>query len=180
MLTILRVILVPVFILFTIYGFLTEALATFLLAGLTDMLDGLIARKFNLKSQLGMLLDPIADKLLLVSAFVVLTLPGLDLQFRMPVWLTVTVISRDVLLVTAVVLVNLAVGKHVFPPSIWGKLTTALQLLAVLLVLVGNALGALTSLIQPVFFVTLAFTVISGLHYLIRGRRMLTPRNHRE
>lgn len=175
--TILRVILVPVFIIFILYGFLPEALATFVLAGLTDLLDGLIARTFNLKSQLGMLLDPLADKLLLVSGFVVLTLPGPDLQFRVPLWLTITVISRDVLLVISVVVVNLAVGKHVFPPSVWGKLTTAFQLLTVFLVLVGNAVGVLTALIQPVFFLTLALTVISGLHYLIRGRRLLSLRS---
>ncbi len=178
-LTILRVILVPVFILFTIYGYLEGALAAFLLAGLTDLLDGLIARAFDLKSQLGMLLDPIADKLLLVSSFIVLSLPGLELESRIPIWLAVTVISRDVLLVTSVVLVNLALGKHVFPPSLWGKLTTAFQLLAVLLVLIHNSLGLGAPLLQPVFFTTLALTVFSGLHYLVRGRRMLQVRNPR-
>ncbi len=176
----LRVILVPVFILLIVYGYLTEALMTFVLAGLTDLLDGLIARRFNLKSQLGMLLDPLADKLLLVSAFVLLSLPGLDLQTRIPVWLTVTVISRDVLLVIGVVIVNLALGRHVFPPSIWGKLTTIWQLLAVFLVLTANAAGFVTVWIRPVFFVTLALTVFSGLHYLIRGRRLLSFRQARD
>ncbi len=173
LLTILRVLLTPVFVLLILYGRMQTALAVFMLAGFTDLMDGLIARRFNQKSELGTLLDPIADKLLLVSSFLVLTFTGVDLGVRIPVWLTVSVISRDILLVTAVVIVNLAMGKHLFPPSIWGKWTTTLQLLTVFLVLVGNALQAKIPIMSLVFFITLALTVFSGLHYLARGMRLI-------
>lgn len=178
-LTVLRVLLVPVFVILVLYGWLREALAVFMLAGLTDLMDGLIARRFNQRSQLGALLDPIADKLLLVSSFLVLSLPGLGMSPRMPIWLTVAVISRDVLLVTAVVIINLAVGRYFFPPSIYGKWTTTLQLLSVLLVLAGNALSISVPLIRPVFYLTLALTVFSGLHYLARGLKMIESENRK-
>lgn len=173
LLTILRVLLTPVFVLLILYGRVQTALGVFMLAGFTDLMDGLIARRFNQKSELGTLLDPIADKLLLVSSFLVLTFTGVDLGVRIPVWLTVSVISRDILLVTAVVIVNLSLGKHVFPPSVWGKWTTTLQLLTVFLVLVGNALQVRVPLLAPVFLVTLSLTVFSGLHYLTRGMRLI-------
>lgn len=173
LLTILRVLLTPVFVLLILYGRMQTALAVFMLAGFTDLMDGLIARRFNQKSELGTLLDPIADKLLLVSSFLVLTFTGVALTVRIPVWLTVAVISRDILLVTAVVIVNLALGKHLFPPSIWGKWTTTLQLLTVFLVLAANALELRLPVLVPVFFATLALTVFSGLHYLCRGTRLI-------
>jgi cardiolipin synthase len=120
-----------------------------------------------------MLLDPIADKLLLVSSFLILTAKVAEGTTRIPLWLTITVVSRDVLLVIAVIITNLALGKHVFPPSIWGKLTTAFQLLTVLAVLFSNALRLELPFLQPLFFVTLALTVISTLHYLFsRGMKL--------
>ncbi|HLV02540.1 MAG TPA: CDP-alcohol phosphatidyltransferase family protein, partial [Acidobacteriota bacterium] len=97
-LTVLRMVMVPLFVLLVIYDYLGLAILTFFLAGVTDMLDGLIARKFGQKTPLGTFLDPIADKLLLVSAFVVLSLDSLNLAVRIPLWLTITVISRDLIL----------------------------------------------------------------------------------
>lgn len=163
----------PVFVLLILYGRMPTALAVFMLAGFTDLMDGLIARRFDQKSEIGTLLDPIADKLLLVSSFLVLTFTGVDLGTRIPVWLTVSVISRDIVLVTAVVIVNLSMGKHLFPPSIWGKWTTTLQLLTVFLVLLGNAIETTIPFLNLVFLVTLALTVFSGLHYLARGVRLI-------
>lgn len=177
-LTILRVLLVPVIVLLILYGQLRWALAAFLLAGFTDLMDGLIARRFNQMSELGALLDPIADKLLLVSAFLVLTL-GAELRIRIPLWLTVTVISRDILLVTAVVIVNLALGRHVFLPSMYGKWTTAFQLLTVFAVLAGDALVLRMPWINVLFLATVALTVVSGLHYLFRGLRIIGHRSGR-
>ena len=97
-LTIMRIMLIPVFVLLVVYGFLGWALVVFLVAGTTDALDGLIARWTDQRTSLGAWLDPMADKLLLVSTFVVLTMPGLDLANRLPIWLTVLVISRDVII----------------------------------------------------------------------------------
>lgn len=172
-LTILRVLLVPVFVTLILYGEMVWALAVFVLAGVTDLLDGLIARRFNQRSELGTFLDPLADKLLLVSSFVLLSLKSLDLSARIPLWLTITVISRDVLLVVGALLVNLSMGKHVFPPTIYGKWTTTFQLATVFLVLVCDAVGFSTLWLQPLFFMTLAITIFSGLHYLSRGMRLI-------
>ncbi len=169
LLTILRFLLVPVFIQLVVYGYLASALGVFLLAGFTDLLDGLIARRFNQRSQLGTLLDPLADKFLLVSGFVILSLQSLEVAVKIPLWLTIAVISRDILLVTAVLAINLALGRHVFPPSVYGKLTTTVQTLSILTVLFGNALGFQLWVTQPLFYAVLALTVFSGLHYLFRG-----------
>ncbi len=169
LLTILRFLLVPVFIQLVAYGYLGSALGVFLLAGFTDLLDGLIARRFNQRSQLGTLLDPLADKFLLVSGFVILSLQSLEIVVKIPLWLTIAVISRDILLVTAVLTINLALGRHVFPPSVYGKLTTTVQTLSILTVLLGNTLGFRLWVTQPLFYAVLALTVFSGLHYLFRG-----------
>jgi cardiolipin synthase len=95
-LTILRIMLIPAFVLLVVYGYLGWALMTFLVAGITDALDGLIARRAGQRTSLGAWLDPMADKLLLVTAFIVLSLPSGGFANRIPVWLTVLVITRDV------------------------------------------------------------------------------------
>ena len=107
-LTILRMLLVPVFVLLTLYGRSGWALLTFMFAGMTDLLDGLAARKTSGKTDLGAWLDPIADKLLIGATFIVLTLPNIGLVNRLPLWLTITVISRDVGILLTVAIVNLA------------------------------------------------------------------------
>ena len=108
-LTLLRMLLIPAFVILTAYHFLGWALVTFVVAGVTDMLDGVIARWSNERTKVGEWLDPAADKLLLLTAFVVLTLPELKLTNKLPIWLTVVVISRDVIIVLTVAIVNLAV-----------------------------------------------------------------------
>jgi hypothetical protein len=100
------VLLIPAFVLLVVYGYLGRALVVFVVAGLTDALDGLIARRAGQKTSLGAWLDPMADKLLLVTTFVVLTLPDLGLTNRLPIWLTVLIITRDVLIVLTVAIVN--------------------------------------------------------------------------
>src|SRR5262249_57336275 len=98
-LTLLRMLLIPAFVILVVYGELGWALAVFITAGVTDALDGLLARLSGQKTTLGAWLDPMADKLLLVSTFVVLTLPGLGLENRLPIWFTVLILSRDVVIV---------------------------------------------------------------------------------
>ncbi|MGH9341517.1 MAG: CDP-alcohol phosphatidyltransferase family protein [Acidobacteriota bacterium] len=172
--TLLRIVFVPVFILLVLYGNIGGALAIFLLAGATDLLDGLIARNFGQKTPLGILLDPVADKLLLTSSFILLSLDTLGLMVIMPLWLTVTVIARDVLLVLSAIVINLTVGRRLFSPSIFGKASTAAQLLAVFLVLLANYLQIQGDFLNPFFYLTLALTVISGLHYLVRATGFFT------
>ena len=124
-LTILRIVLIPAFVLLVVYGRLGAALLVFVTAGATDALDGLIARRAGQRTSLGAWLDPMADKLLLVTTFIVLTLPGITLTNHLPLWLTVVVISRDVVILAVVAIVNLAIGPRTFRPSLLGKATTA-------------------------------------------------------
>src|SRR5260221_10360322 len=123
--TLLRMLLIPAFVILVVYGLLGWALVVFVVAGVTDALDGLNARRAGQKTSLGAWLDPMADKLLLVTTFVVLTLPGLNLANRLPVWLTVCIISRDVVIILTVAVVNLAIGRRMFRPSIFGQVATA-------------------------------------------------------
>ena len=124
-LTLLRLLLVPVFALCMLYGLPGWALVTFAVAGATDALDGLLARRLGQPTTLGAWLDPMADKLLLATMFVMLTLPGLGLVARLPLWLTVLVLSRDIAIVLTVAIVNLAVARRTFRPSLLGKVATA-------------------------------------------------------
>ena len=124
-LTMLRMLLVPAFVLLMLYGRFGWALLTFIFAGITDLLDGLAARRTGGQTDLGAWLDPIADKLLIGATFVVLTLPNIGLVNRLPLWLTITVLSRDVGILLTVAIINLAVGPRTFRPSPLGKLATA-------------------------------------------------------
>ena len=135
-----RLLLVPVLVILVVYGYNGWALITFVVAGVTDGLDGLIARRAGQRTSLGALLDPMADKLLLVSTFVVLTMPGLALTNRLPIWLTVLVISRDVIIVVTVAVVNLAVDRFTFRPSVLGKVATFVYILTGSILLLFNYL----------------------------------------
>src|SRR5256885_2086860 len=122
--TLLRMLLIPAFVILVVYGHLGWALTVFVIAGATDAVDGLIARRAGQKTSLGAWLDPMADKLLLVTTFIVLTTPGPNLANRLPLWLTICIISRDVVIVATVAIVNLAIGPRTFRPSIYGKIAT--------------------------------------------------------
>lgn len=167
-LTILRMLLIPAFVILLLYGHRGWALAVFLVAGLTDLLDGLIARMTGQKTTLGAWLDPMADKLLLVTMFVVLTLPGIGFANRLPVWFTVLVISRDVAIVLTVAVVNLAVGPRTFRPSIWGKIATATYILTGVVTLYYNYLDVRTPVVTVFVYASLVITLISAFHYLIQ------------
>src|SRR5262249_6641592 len=114
LLTLLRLFLIPVFAISMLYSRPGWAFFTFAAAGLTDALDGLIARTTGQLTTLGAWLDPMADKLLLLTVFVMLTMPSLNLPNHLPLWLTVLVISRDVGIVLTVAVVNLAVARRTF------------------------------------------------------------------
>ena len=173
-LTLLRMFLIPAFIVLTIEGELGWALAVFALAGVTDALDGVIARRSRQRTTLGAWLDPMADKLMLVSAFVVLTLPNLGLANRLPLWLTALVISRDVGIVITVAIVNLAIGRRTFRPTIFGKIATAVYIVTVSMAMLYNYLGYHSPLVTFCIFLSLAITLISGFHYVWHASRLLT------
>ena len=169
-LTLFRIMLVPGIVILVLYGFNGWALITFAVAGVTDVLDGLIARRAGQRTNLGALLDPMADKLLVVSTFVVLTMP-LGLPNQLPLWFTVLVISRDVVIVLTVAIVNLAIERRVFYPSILGKVATGLYLITGAVTLFFNYLGRTSPLVDVAIYAALVVTLVSGLHYIVHASR---------
>ena len=176
-LTILRIILVPVFVLLVVYGYLGWALVVFVTAGITDALDGLIARRAGQRTALGAWLDPMADKLLLVTTFVILTVPGVPLANHLPLWLTVFVISRDVVIVGVVAIVTLAAGPRNFRPSTLGKLATATFIVTSVVVMYFNYLGERSPLVDVMIWLSLALTVLSAADYFVKLRRLVNEPN---
>jgi cardiolipin synthase len=172
-LTLLRMLLIPAFVILVLYGQLGWALIVFATAGVTDGLDGLIARRSGQRTSLGAWLDPMADKLLLVTTFVVLSLPNLDLANRLPVWLTVCIISRDVVIILTVAVVNLAIGRRTFRPSIFGKIATATYIVTAVAAMLFNYLGYHSVIVDIGVWWSLAITIISSLHYIWHARRII-------
>lgn len=172
-LTLLRMLLIPAFVILVLYGHLGWALAAFVTAGITDGLDGLIARRSGQRTTLGAWLDPMADKLLLVTTFVVLALPGLSLENRLPVWLTVCIISRDVVIILTVAIVNLAIGRRTFRPSIFGKIATATYIMTAVVAMLFNYLRYHSPIVDVGIWASLAITIISSLHYIWHARRII-------
>ena len=165
-LTVLRMLLIPAFVILLIYGYQGWALVTFLAAAATDLLDGLIARIAGQKTDLGAWLDPMADKLLLVTMFVMLTLPDIGSANRLPLWFTVLVISRDVAIVMTVAVINLAVGHRTFRPSFFGKVATATYIVTGVAALYFNYLNQASPIVTALVWASLAITIVSAAHYL--------------
>ena len=136
-LTLLRLGFLPLFLILIIYDRYGWGLAVLLIAAITDGLDGLLARRLNQRTALGAYLDPIADKMLLSSSFLVLALKG-----KIHWWVTVVVMARDAILLTTAVVIILVAGYRRFPPSIFGKVTTFVQILLVFVVVTQAALPA--------------------------------------
>ena len=143
--TVLRILLVPVFVAMLHYFRVSEparaelyrflAIVVFVLGMITDALDGFIARHYNQKSRLGIILDPIADKILLMSAVIILTFPTMgdtSMNFHFPFWYAVLVITRDALIIAGSLLMWIIIGDVNIRPSILGKITTFLQMTAVI------------------------------------------------
>jgi cardiolipin synthase (CMP-forming) len=171
-LTLLRIVFVPVFIILLVYKEVGWALGTFVLAGITDVLDGIIARRMGQKTSIGAVLDPLADKLLMTSAVILLSLPQMALQNMIPQWLVIVVISRDVFILLVSLIVVLMIGWRVFKPSPYGKASTVLQVLTVLAVLYTDWKSVTVPELQILFYMTGFMTAFSGLHYLVTARHL--------
>lgn len=172
-LTILRMIFIPCFVLLLVYGQARWALLLFVVAAITDMLDGYLARRLHQRTMLGSFLDPMADKLLLTSAFVTLSIPSLPLAVHIPIWLTVTAISRDALIALAALVIHLQTGHRDFVPSFLGKCTTTAQLFAVGTALVANLAPWAKAVFGPAVVAALLLTIASGLHYFYSSVRLI-------
>jgi cardiolipin synthase (CMP-forming) len=164
LITLFRIILTPLFIIFLIQGNYRKALMVFVLAGVSDLADGLIARTWQQKSRLGSYLDPLADKLLMAASFVTLSI-----YHQIPSWLTVVVLSRDVVLALGVLIFRLADVPLTIRPTLAGKWTTTFQLVTIGFVLLSKILSFPPLLLLSFFWVTGALTTISGLQYFYRG-----------
>lgn len=167
-LTLLRILLTPLFAIFLIKHLLSLALLVFAVAAVSDGMDGLVARLFRQKTTLGAYLDPAADKLLLITAFVTLAIQGL-----IPSWLAVIVITRDVLILFGIALF-IVTGREFQPvPSILSKITTVAQLASVLSVLTGCYATGIVQVQGPLFWFTACMTIVSGFQYIYRGLNIL-------
>ena len=167
-LTVLRILVIPLFVILLIRGLHAYALLVFIAAGVSDGLDGLIARALNQRSELGAILDPIADKLLLTAAYVTL-----GVLKDIPGWLVVVVISRDVLIVTGIAVLTFTRVPFTIRPSLISKWTTVAQVVTVAFNLMDlQAVWAGTAM-HSLYWVTVAMTVLSGLHYTYIGLHIL-------
>ncbi|MEK6583191.1 MAG: CDP-alcohol phosphatidyltransferase family protein [Nitrospirota bacterium] len=165
--TIARIVIIPLFITAVIYKRYDYALYLFVVAALTDTLDGLIARLTNQKTVFGTFLDPLADKFLLVTSFILFSMNG-----WLPKWLTITVISRDIIVIIGWVLIYLTTHISNVQPTITGKAAIAMQLIVLCYVLLTINIVSLPKMPDVLILVTAALTIISGLHYIYRGLKL--------
>lgn len=180
LLTVFRMVLIPLLVTLILSNHPVWAFTVFVLAGMTDLFDGLLARWLKQSSRLGALLDPTADKLLMTACFIALSIPDhpksipdFEIANHVPVYLIIVTISRDVFIVMIALLIHLTSGLGSFPPTMLGKLTTATQIITVGTVLLLNALGKPAPiLVQGLVWLTLAMTLSSGLHYIYHAARL--------
>jgi cardiolipin synthase len=185
-LTLARFALAPIFAVMVLGNRPFGALGVIILAAATDVLDGFTARLLGLRTGIGTLLDPLADKVLGATAYVLLTVKGLGAANAIPLWLTATVLGRDLVILAGGLIISLARGRRQFPPTVYGKISTVLQVATLFWVLLANCVQASAGRSIPVlvaatappvlswfYAVTLAFTVLSGAHYVGRGIRLM-------
>jgi cardiolipin synthase (CMP-forming) len=189
LLTVFRMVLIPIFVSLVFYQRFIWALTVFVVAGLTDGLDGLLARRFDQQSQLGTILDPIADKLMLVTAFIVLSMRSvfhipLPKHLPIPFWVTVAVISRDVFIIVGAAAINIMTGFRSFRPSWLGKLNTTVQIFAIAMIMFAASFPFGSGYYLPTLYTCVfTFALLSGVHYvffvskLMNEERRQTPPN---
>lgn len=186
LLTVFRMVLIPVFVSLLFYQRFVLALGVFVLAGVTDGLDGLLARRFNQKSQLGTILDPIADKLMLVTAFVVLSMSAvfpkpLPRHLPVPFWVTVAVISRDVFIMVGAAAINIVTGFRRFRPSMLGKINTTVQIFAIAAIMFAVSVPYGTGYYLPTIYTTVfTLAILSGAHYVFFVSKLLNEDRRNE
>jgi cardiolipin synthase len=181
-LTLVRFALAPVFAVMVLQNQPFGALWVVVLAAVTDVLDGFVARLLRLSTGIGTLIDPLADKFLGATAYVLLSLKGLGAANVIPLWVTATVLGRDLVILAGGLVISLARGRQEFRPTVYGKASTVLQVATVFWVILANcvqasawrlrpALAAATSprVLSWFYAVTIALTLISGVHYVVRG-----------
>ena len=167
-LTLIRVLLTPVFVIFIINKYFQWALLTFAIAGITDGLDGLIARLTHQRTELGAYLDPIADKLLTFAAFI-----SLAIIEMIPSWLVVIVITRDIIILVGFLVMFLTNHHPKINPSLLSKMTTTFQIITTLFALLAGLFPAFKHPSILAYYVTGIITILSGAQYVYIGARIL-------
>jgi len=182
LLTVFRMALIPVFVSLLFYQKFVLALAVFVVAGITDGLDGLFARRFQQQSPLGRILDPVADKMMLVTSFVVLSMRNvfpapIPKHLPVPFWVTITVISRDVFILIGAAAINMVTGFRGFQPSLPGKISTVVQIIAVAVVILAAQTRVGTGYYLPTIYTTVfTLALVSGVHYIFFVSRLMNER----
>ena len=173
LLTLLRLFLVPFFLVASIRGMFTTAFIIFVSAAMTDILDGMIARRFNQRSRIGAILDPVADKTMMICGYIYYTLARMPLV-SIPGWLTFTVFIRDFLIIMFAYLLYTRVQVKRFPPSVAGKTSTVLQAGTLAATIAVNAFWpSLRPFCEVLFRIALVVTLYSSWDYLRRGEQLL-------
>jgi cardiolipin synthase (CMP-forming) len=170
LITLARLMLVPVTIWLIVGGRFGVAFWVFVAAGISDALDGFIAKRFNCRTRIGALLDPAADKALLSSVYVALGIAG-----ELPDWLVILVVFRDVTIIGGFVLIQTLAAPREFDPLYISKLNTAMQIMLIAYVLAGLGLGFVDGAVTGwLVWATALTTVLSGVSYLVRWARILS------
>ena len=177
LLTFLRIGLIPVFAIMLAYGRFGWALVIFTIAGLTDGIDGFIARRYKQQSELGTIIDPIADKLLMTTAFIMLTIPsvmGTPRHLPVPFWATACVIGRDVAIIAIAGAITIMTGFRSFQPSWLGTASTFVQIVGVIMILTAAIYPEMRGFYLPTVYTTVAaFAVFSGVHYIFHVAKLM-------
>jgi cardiolipin synthase len=171
--TLIRVLLIPVFVILIINKLLGWALVAFAVAGITDGIDGMVARITHKRTELGAYLDPIADKLLLSSAYITLAIIEI-----LPSWLTVIVVTRDVIILIGFLVLLLTNYHPKIRPSLVSKVTTVFQISTILLVFMEGYAPVFKQLSTIAIYGTSIFTILSGAHYIYFGTRILNEKKN--
>ena len=172
LLTLLRILIVPIFAISVMYGQLVGACALFALAALTDLLDGFIARLLDQASSLGAFLDPMADKLLMVTAFILLCIKSEHITLNIPAWVMILAITRDVIIGLFALQAYPNYDPSQFRPSLLGKVTAVVEMAVIILTLLHNAVGPagrLDVVFPWTFYAVAFFVIVSGVHYFVRA-----------
>lgn len=185
LITLTRIALVPVLALMLFQKRAFGALIIVFVAGLSDVLDGFAARRWHQRTKVGTLIDPLADKILLSTAFILLAVRSLGFTYVIPLWLMAVVIARDFIILAGGVVIFLIRGRREFPPTVFGKVSTVLQVATIFWVILSNCVRAsalgrssfLAAITSPsvlgVFYITtLVLTVVSGAQYIYKGIRV--------
>jgi cardiolipin synthase len=169
LLTFARLVALPFLISAIVEGQDAQAFAIFFAMAVSDFVDGYLARHFGMASPLGALLDPIADKLFLVSTFIVFTMKSTPSNIHIPLWLVLLTVGRDVLIVVVALVMALGLGIKSFPPTFLGKANTFAEISTVVAILMNN-IDRMPAWVADVCFVaTLLLTIASGIHYVFRA-----------